>query len=87
MNPDVTNELIFLAKLLPAPLTLELPDIVVENFDVPLKLEKRSPGFPRADLAGIANFVQMSLLNMHRHLPASLEFVAADIAVPIVVGR
>lgn len=59
----------------------------MENLHVSLKLEERSPRFARADVAGVSDLVEMPLLDVDRHFAAALEFVSADITIPIFVWR
>jgi hypothetical protein len=70
-----------------SPFTLELSNIIVEDFDVTLKLEKCSPRFVRTDFAGVTNFKDVSFFYVDCHFAATFELIAANVTVPIFIGR
>lgn len=66
-------------KEIDLPFTLKFANVVMEDFDMPLQLKKCPPRFVWTYLTGIADFVQVSLLNVHSHFSSTFEFVAANI--------
>lgn len=76
INSSISSKNLVLIVL---PFAFELTNVVMKNFNMSLKLEKCSPGFSRTLITRITDLVQMSLLDVNRHLASTFKLVAANI--------